>query len=162
VIKVGIDTLAIYTSRYALDLGVLAKARGIDPEKYYVGLGQKMMSVSPPGEDIVTMAANAAKQALQGIDSNEIEMLLFATESGIDQSKAAGIYVHSLLNLPTHCRVVELKQACYGATAALQLALPFLQANPDKKILLIVASAMTFVQGRFKARMPPKAESGSL
>jgi hydroxymethylglutaryl-CoA synthase len=136
---VGIDTLAIYTSRYALDLAVLAEARGTDPEKYYAGLGQHMMSVPPPGEDIVTMAANAAKQALIGIDLNEIEMVLFATESSIDQSKAAGIYVHGLLGLPSRCRVVELKQACYSATAALQLSLPFLRENPDKKILLIAS-----------------------
>jgi hydroxymethylglutaryl-CoA synthase len=41
--KVGIDTLAFYTSRYALDLATLAHARHIEPEKYYVGLGQQMM-----------------------------------------------------------------------------------------------------------------------
>jgi hydroxymethylglutaryl-CoA synthase len=139
VIKVGIDTLAIYTSRYALDLGVLAAARGVDPDKYYAGLGQHCMSVPPPGEDIVTMAANAAQQALQNINLNEIEMLLFATESGIDQSKAAGIFVHELLGLPPRCRVVEFKQACYSATAALQIAMPYLRENPRKKILLIIA-----------------------
>ena len=138
-IKVGIDTLAVYTSRYSLDLATLAHARGMDPEKYYVGLGQQAMSVPPPGEDVVTMAANAAQQVLQGVDLNDIEMLLFATESGIDQSKAAGIYVHDLLNLPARCRVVELKQACYGATAAIQLALPFLREHPQKKILLIAS-----------------------
>ena len=138
-INVGIDTLAIYTSRYALDLATLAVARGMNPEKYYVGLGQRMMSVPPPGEDIVTMAANAAHQALRDIDRHEIEMVLFATESSIDQSKAAGIFVHGLLELPTRCRVVELKQACYSGTAALQLALPFLRENPDKKILLIAS-----------------------
>lgn len=138
-VKVGIDTLAIYTSRYALDLATLANARGIDPEKYHVGLGQFTMSVPPPGEDIVTMAANAAQQALKDIDYNEIEMLLFATESGIDQSKAAGIYVHQLLGLPARCRVVELKQACYAGTAALQLVMPFLRENPDKKVLVIAS-----------------------
>lgn len=138
-IKVGIDTLAIYTPRYALDLSTLAHARKVDADKYYVGLGQQQMSVPPPGEDIVTMAANAAKQALRDIDVNEIAMVLFATESSIDQSKAAGIYVHALLDLPAHCRVVELKQACYSATAAMQLSMSFLRENPDKKILLIAA-----------------------
>lgn len=137
--KVGIDTLAIYTSRYALELSTLAKARNIDAEKYHSGLGQFVMSVPPPGEDIVTMAANAALQALKEVNLNEIEMLLFATESGIDQSKAAGIYVHGLLNLPARCRVLELKQACYGGTAAIQLAWSFLQLHPDKKILVIAS-----------------------
>lgn len=138
-INVGIDTLAIYTSHYSLPLSALALARDIDPDKFNIGLGQYHMSVTPPGEDVVTMAANAACEALRDVDINEIEMLLFATESGVDQSKAAGIYVHGLLNLPARCRVVELKQACYGATAALQMVLPFLRENPHKKILLIAS-----------------------
>jgi hydroxymethylglutaryl-CoA synthase len=138
-LKVGIDTLAIYTSHYMLDLALLASARGIDPDKFFIGLGQRQMSVPPPGEDIVTMAANAAYQALQHNRLDDIEMLLFATESSIDQSKAAGIYVHDLLGLPAQCRVVELKQACYAGTAAVQLALPFLRENPKKKVLFIAA-----------------------
>ena len=146
-IKVGIDTLAIYTSRYTLDLKTLAHVRGADPEKYSVGLGQHAMSVPPPGEDIVTMAANAAKQALHGVDLNSIEMLLFATESSIDQSKAAGLYVHELLKLPARCRVVELKQACYAGTAAIQLAVPFLRENPDKKILVLAADIARYGLG---------------
>lgn len=146
-VKVGIDTLALYTSRYALDLTLLAKARGIHADKYNLGLGQQVMSVPPPGEDIVTMAANAAKQALRDVNVSDIAMLLFATESGIDQSKAAGIYVHDMLGLPSACRVVELKQACYSATAALQLALPFLRENPTKKILLIASDIACYGLG---------------
>lgn len=138
-LKVGIDSLSFYTSHYALDLGDLAKVRGVDSDKFYIGLGQRKMAVASPDEDIVTMAANAAVNALSGIDPSSIEMVLFATESGIDQSKAAGIYVHHLLNLPERCRVIELKQACYSATLALQLALPFLRQNPTKKILLIAS-----------------------
>lgn len=137
--KVGIDALAFYTAHAMLDLADLAAVRQVEPAKFQVGLGQYKMSVAAPSEDIVTLAANAAARALRDIDKNTIEMVLFATESGIDQSKAAGIYVHHLLNLPERCRIVELKQACYSATIALQLALPFLQQNPKKKILLIAA-----------------------
>ncbi len=138
-IKVGIDTIAFYTSHYALPLATLAKARNIDPEKYLTGLGQYEMAVPPPGEDVVTMAANAARVVLADVDNNAIEMVLFATESGVDYSKAAGTYLHGLLNLPARCRVVELKQACYAGTAALQLALPFLRENPQKKVLCIAS-----------------------
>jgi len=138
-VKAGIDSIAIYTSQYALDLQVLAQARGLDATKYQDSLSQYVMSVSPPGEDIVTMATNAALQAISHIEKNDIAMLLFATESGIDQSKAAGLYVHRLLALPAQCRVVELKQACYSATAALQLSLPWLRENPGKKILVVAA-----------------------
>lgn len=133
----GIESLSFYTSRYYLDLATLAQARGIDPDKYAVGLGQHKMSCPPPDEDVVTLAANSAKQALVGIDPQDISMLLVATESGIDQSKALGIWVHHLLNLPKNCRVVELKQACYAGCAGLQLGLAHLALRPNKKILVI-------------------------
>jgi hydroxymethylglutaryl-CoA synthase len=139
VFKVGIDTLSFYTSHYALDLARLAEVRGVDPEKFFVGLGQRTMAVPSPDQDIVTMAANAALGALRNVDVSSIEIVLFATESGIDQSKAAGIYVHHLLGLPERCRVIELKQACYSATVALQLALPFIRQYPTKKVLLIAS-----------------------
>lgn len=138
-IKVGIDAIAFYTPNYVLALSELAQARGVDPDKYSVGLGQLKMSVPPPGEDVVTMGANAAFKALAGEDLSCIEMVLFATESGIDHSKAAGLYLHELLQLNPHCRVIELKQACYAGTFGLQLALPYLRENPTKKILLIAA-----------------------
>ena len=154
-IKVGIDKIAFYTSHYALDLACLAAARGIDPDKYYVGLGQYKMSVPPPDEDVVTMAANAGARALEGVDLDSIEMVLFATESGVDQSKSAGIYVHHLLGLSERCRVVELKQACYSATAALQLALPFLRENPDKRILLIASDV-----ARYGLKTPGESSQG--
>jgi hydroxymethylglutaryl-CoA synthase len=143
-IKVGIDAIAFYTPHYYLDLRVLAKARGVDVNKYHTGLGQEKMAVIPPDEDVVTMAADAGSRALQAVDLNDIDLLLFATESAVDQSKATGIFVHRLLNLPARCRVVELKQACYGATAGLQMALPMLREDPNKKILLIASDVARY------------------
>lgn len=138
-IKVGIDTLAIYTSQYAIHLKTLAEARNVEPNKFEVGLGQRVMAFPCPGEDVITLGANAAQEALQGIDLNEIDLLIFATESGIDQSKAGALYLHGLLGLPPRCRAIELKQACYAGTAGLQLAMPYLRENPHKKVLLIAA-----------------------
>lgn len=136
---VGIESAAFYTSQYFIDLATLAKARGVPEDKYYIGLGQRQMAVFPPDEDIVTLAANAARTLLADNDAEEIGMLLFATESGIDQSKSAGMYLHRLLNLPKNCRVLELKQACYSATGAILLSLDWLKAHPDKKVLVIAA-----------------------
>ena len=143
-IKVGIDAIAFYTPHYYLDLRVLAKARGVDVNKYHTGLGQEKMAVIPPDEDVVTMAADAASRVLQDVNLNDVDLLLFATESAVDQSKATGIFVHRLLNLPARCRVVELKQACYSATAGLQMALPMLRENPHKKILLIASDVARY------------------
>ena len=85
------------------------------------------------------MAANAASQCLKDENIKDIDLLLFATESSIDQSKAAGVFIHKLLGLSAHCRVIELKQACYAATAGIQLALNYIHQNPTKKVLLLAS-----------------------
>ena len=66
--KAGIESLSFYTPRYYLPLDTLAAKRGVDPEKYRTGIGQVRMAIPPPDEDVVTMAANAAKQAMLDID----------------------------------------------------------------------------------------------
>jgi hydroxymethylglutaryl-CoA synthase len=143
-VKVGVDRIGFYTPRYYLDLKTLAVERGIDPDKFLHGLGQHKMSLLPPGEDIVTMAATAAKRILTKEDIDAIDTVLFATESSFDYSKAAGLYVHKLLNLAPHCRVVELKQACYAATAGMQMALVMIRQNPKRKVLLLASDVARY------------------
>lgn len=142
--KIGLESLSFYTSRYYLDLQLLAEARFIDPNKYLDGLGQEKMAVLAPNEDIVTMAASAAKEALQGINLESISMVLLATESGVDQSKSAGIWVHHLLGLSKNCRIVELKQACYSGCAALMLARSYIKEHPDKKVLIVATDVARY------------------
>ena len=136
---IGIDALRFYTPSFAIDLRVLAQERGVDPEKFHTGLGQSAMSVLPPDEDIVTMAAHAAAPLIDAETKKSIRLVLFATESGVDQSKAAGLWVHHLLGLNPSCRVVELKQACYSATCALQMALSYVHLHPSEKVLLLAS-----------------------
>jgi hydroxymethylglutaryl-CoA synthase len=145
--RVGLEAISFYIPRYYIDLKTIAAQRHEETDKYYIGLGQEKMAVPPPDEDIVTMAANAAGQALQGKDVSSISTLLFATESGIDQSKAAGIYVHHLLGLPSHCRIIEMKQACYSATAGLQLSLALVAQNPRQKVLIIASDIARYGLG---------------
>jgi len=141
---IGIDSIAFYTSHYYLDVDTLAEARCIDKAKFHNGLNIDKISFPSPGTDIVTLAANAAEKALKGKDRSAIDMLLFATESGIDQSKSAGIYVHALLGLQESCRVVELKQACYAATIGIQMALDMIRVNPQKKVLVIASDVAKY------------------
>ncbi len=138
-VTVGIHDLSIATASYVLPLDDLATSTGTDPAKYHVGLGQDEMSVPGPDEDIVTMGAAAAAPILERHGAERIRTLFFATESGVDQSKAAGVFVHALLGLPASCRVVELKQACYSATAALQAAAAMVARDPQDQVLIIAS-----------------------
>ena len=145
--NVGIDAISFYSSNYFIDLKTLGEVRGVDPDKYYVGIGQEKMAIPPPDEDIVTMGASAAQAILQREGKDRIEMLLFATESGIDQSKAAGVFVHGLLQLPARGRTVELKEACYSGTAAHQLAAAWVQAHPTSRVLVVAADVARYELG---------------
>ncbi|WP_293265339.1 hydroxymethylglutaryl-CoA synthase [Neptunomonas sp.] len=153
--SVGIDQISFYTSNYFLDLRTLAKVQETDPDKYYQGIGQEKMSMAAHDEDIVTMAANAAYPLVQSGEAEQVSTLLFATETGIDQSKAAGIYVHRLLGLNNNCRVVELKQACYSATAAIQMACALVARQPEKKVLVIASDI-----ARYDLNTPGEATQG--
>lgn len=138
-LPVGIDQISFYTSNYYLDLRSLATAQQTDPDKYYVGIGQEKMGMAAHDEDIVTMAANAAAPLFENGASKNVSTLMFATETGIDQSKSAGIYVHRLLDLDENCRVVEMKQACYSATAAVQMACALVARQPESSVLVIAS-----------------------
>lgn len=142
--QVGIESISMYTSGYYLDLKTLAKHLDEDVNKFYIGIGQEQMSVPPPDEDVVTLAANATAQALEGVDASKVDTLMFATESGIDQSKAAGVYVHRLLNLPKNIRAFELKQACYSGAGGLSMALPYLLHHPDRKVIIVASDVARY------------------
>ncbi len=155
--KVGIDRLSFYTPAFYLNLSELAKVQNKPEESYLHATGQHKMAVPAPNEDIVTMAANAAERVLEGEDREQITLLLFATESGIDQSKSAGMYIHHLLGLSSRCRVVELKQACYGATVGLQMAMAYLKTQPAHQKVLLIASDIA----RYDTNTPPESSQGA-
>ncbi len=134
--KIGIDQISFQTSQYFVDMAELALARNEDPNKYLIGIGQKKMAVIPPTQDSVTLAANAAAKILTPTNRQQIDTVIFASESGIDQSKSGAVYLQSLLGLPRQVRAFEVKQACYSATAALQLARGYIALHPDKKVLI--------------------------
>ncbi|MFT8477066.1 MAG: hydroxymethylglutaryl-CoA synthase [Liquorilactobacillus sp.] len=137
--KIGIDKIGFATSDLYLDMADLAYARHEDPNKYLIGIGQSKMAVIRPTQDVVTMAAAAAKKIISQADKEKISYVIFATESGIDNSKGAAIYLADLLGLLPRIRTIELKQACYGATAALQLAKGYIALNPETEVLVIGA-----------------------
>ena len=138
-LKIGIDLISFYSSNQYLDLKSLAEARGFNAKKFYDGIGQEQMCISANDEDAITMGANAAVKIIEDCDKSSIETVLFCTESSVDQSKSGGIFIHKLLDLPSNCRVVELKQACYSATAALQMACGLVSRHPMKSVLIIAA-----------------------
>ena len=137
--KIGIDKIGFAMPKYFLDIADLAKARNINANKYVKGLLQLEMSIAPITQDIVTLGATAASEFLTEEDKKNIDMIIIGTESGIDQSKSASIFIHNLLRLSPFTRAIEVKEACYGGTAAIAIAKNHVASNPESSVLVITS-----------------------
>ncbi|MGT2910513.1 hydroxymethylglutaryl-CoA synthase [Streptococcus cameli] len=137
--NIGIDKIGFAAPNYILDLEDLAQARSIDPNKFKLGLLQHQMAVAPATQDIVTLGAQAAQAILTDKDKEAIDMVILGTETSIDQSKAAAVFIHGLLDIQPFARSIEIKEACYGATAGLSLAKSHIAQFPDSKVLVIAS-----------------------
>ncbi|MDG3131722.1 hydroxymethylglutaryl-CoA synthase [Streptococcus suis] len=137
--NIGIDKIGFAAPNYVLDLADLAQARSIDPNKFKLGLLQSEMAVNPVTQDIITLGAQAAASILTDEDKASIDMIIVGTESSLDQSKAAAVTIHSLLGIQPFARSIEMKEACYGATAGLSLAKSHISQFPDSKVLVIAS-----------------------
>ena len=141
--KIGIEAMAFDIPVHYMDMTELAVARGVDPPKYTVGIGQREMSVATPCEDTVVLAAGAGQRLIKNfdIDPDSIAMLIVGTETAVDQSKPVASYVHQMLGLSTQCRVFEIKHACYGAMAGLTIAVNYILSGRAKgRKVLVIAS----------------------
>ena len=141
--------LAVAIPRHFVSHRRLAVARGVEPEKYVQGLGCEEMAVCSPGEDTVSLAAEAGWRLLEHQPAlrERIGLCIVGTESGVDAAKPVAIYVHRLLNLPPNCRAFEIKHACYGATAALQMASAWVQQHPRQLALVIASDIARYERG---------------
>lgn len=139
--RVGIEAINIYGGSTYLDVVTLFKARKLDLGRFN-NLMVDRKAVGLPCEDTITNAVNAAKPIIDQLsdeERNSIELLITATESGLDFGKSVSTYIRDFLNLSRNCRVFEIKQACYAGTAAMQMASYFIasQSSPGAKALII-------------------------
>jgi hydroxymethylglutaryl-CoA synthase len=121
-VRVGIEKLHVYPGSLALSMSDLCAARGRDVAEVRDTIMVDERSVNAPWEDPVTMAVNAAKPMLSEEDRARVGLLIVASESGLDQEKPISTWVQRYVDLPSRTRNIEVKHACYGATAAVQLA----------------------------------------
>lgn len=143
---VGIDRMGFYTPPFCLPLDHLAAWRNTDPEKFRTGLGQITMGVIPPDEDIITMGA-AAVEDMEGVEPETLDWLVVATESSVDQSRCAALYIHGLLGLPPTVRTIEMKQACYAGMAALDFATAWVRTHPGRTVLVVTSDVSRYGLG---------------
>ncbi|MBV9488740.1 MAG: hydroxymethylglutaryl-CoA synthase family protein [Verrucomicrobia bacterium] len=152
--QVGIEAINFYGGRTCLDVRSLFKARSLDLRRFD-NLMIHRKSVALPCEDPVSCGVNAAMPLLDQLsegERNRIELLIAATESGLDFGKSLSTYLHDYLKLSRNCRLFEVKHACYGGTAALQMAVNVVAAgaSPGAKALVVATDlAKAAIRGSY-------------
>ncbi|CAM3086430.1 hydroxymethylglutaryl-CoA synthase [Lactobacillus bombicola] len=135
--QVGIDQIGFYTPNKYVDMLDLAHARGVEPNKYLIGIGQSKMSVADQSQDAVSMGINATLSYINKVDLEQVGLLIMGTESGVDQSKSASLFVKSALKLPPEVRTFEIKEACFGMTAGIMVARDYVRLHPEHSAIVI-------------------------
>jgi 3-hydroxy-3-methylglutaryl CoA synthase len=140
-VSVGIEKLRVYPGTLVLPMSALCEARCHELADIRDTMMIDERSLNVPWEDPVTMAVNAAKPMLTEEDRARIGLVIVASESGVDQEKPMSTWVQRYLGLPSRVRNIEVKHACYGATASLQLAASWVASNaaPGEAALVINA-----------------------
>jgi polyketide biosynthesis 3-hydroxy-3-methylglutaryl-CoA synthase-like enzyme PksG len=141
--SVGIELMNCYLTRTYIDIKELFEARQLNLDRFS-NLMMLEKSINLPCEDPVTNAVNSAKPIIDQLtekERNSIELLITSSESGLDFGKSLSTYIHQYLGLSRHCRLFEIKQACYAGTAALQMAMDYVasEVSPGAKALVISA-----------------------
>lgn len=134
---IGIDKIGIDVSDKYIDIKELAIKRNVEVDKYILGIAQNEISIVDKTQDIVTLAINACKLLLLIKDKEDIDLVIFATESSFEQSKALSIYLHKYFKLKDNCKCIEVKQACFGLSATLNIAYNHIYVNNNSKVLIV-------------------------
>ena len=135
--QIGIDQIGFYTPNKYVDMVDLAHARNEDPNKFLIGIGQNKMSVADQTQDAVSMGINATLRYLDQIAREKVGLLIVGTESSVDQSKSASIFIKSALALPANVRTFEVKEACFGMTAGIMIARDYVRLHPHHSAIVI-------------------------
>lgn len=154
--KIGIEKINVYAGSLVLDIEKLAIARNRDVKFFKEELMLDSKSQNVDYEDVITMAVNAAKPIISEQDKEDIELCIFATESGLDYCKTNSTYVCKYLGLKPQVRNFEIKNACYAATCAIQMAIGWIASGvaPGKKALIVSSDINYDHEGRIGEEVP--------
>ncbi|MEM7482038.1 MAG: hydroxymethylglutaryl-CoA synthase [Acidobacteriota bacterium] len=144
----GIASIGLAFPPLALPVEELATLRGVDPNKYTLGLGCREMALCPKDYGVVDMAVEAARRALDRWDGDRerIALLAVGTETALDMSRPLSAWVAESLGLAGRVRSYEVKHACYGGTLALRQATEWRlsgaarTASGDTQAALVIAA----------------------
>lgn len=139
---VGITSVSLNFPPFYMHLRELAGLRGVDVEKYTLGLGLNEMALCGKHCSVIDLAIGAAQDAIAhwGGSVEDIGLIAVGTETPVDYSRPLSAWVASELKIQGHIRSYEVKHACYGGTlAVMQAAEWYLSQTNKQKVALVIA-----------------------
>lgn len=101
--------------------------------------------ISDTSESVVTMAHEAAKQALDmaGLSANDIDMIVFGTTSGENAFPAAACQLQEFLGIEAPIPAFDVAAACSGFIFSMSVADQYIKSGNAKNILVIGADVLS-------------------
>lgn len=127
----GIVGYGAYIPRYRIKVEEIAKVWGADAPSYKKGLMLKEKSVPGPDQDVITIAVEAAKNAVRraGIDPGKIGAVYVGSESHPYAVKPTGTTVAEVLGAVNDCHCADLEFACKAGSEGMFLAYGLVKAG---------------------------------
>lgn len=145
--KVGIVSYGAYIPKFRVSVEEIASVWGKNAKDITRGLFVKEKSVPGVDEDAITIAAEAARQALNRveIDRGSIDALYIGSESHPYAVKPSSVTVAESLGMNNEYFTADLEFACKAGTAGMQIAAGFVAAE---KVRLGLAVGADTAQGK--------------
>ncbi|VVB66286.1 Hydroxymethylglutaryl-CoA synthase [Candidatus Gugararchaeum adminiculabundum] len=156
----GIIGYGAYVPRYRIKAEEIAAVWGEEPDRIISGLNIKEKSVPATDEDTVTLAVEAARNALKhsGIDPKEIGALYVGSESHPYAVKPTASIVAEAIGATPNLTAADLEFACKAGTAAIQMCMGLVASGMVKYGMAIGADTS---QGRPGDALEYSASAGA-
>ena len=151
--NIGIKGISTFIPKHYVSQTKLESFNNVSPGKYTIGLGQTNMAITPLNIDINSICLSVLNSLMKdyNIDYKDIGFLEVGTETIIDKSKSIKTTLMSLFIQHGNHDVVgiDVKNACYGGTAALFNALQWVESSywDGKYALVICADLAVYADG---------------
>jgi hydroxymethylglutaryl-CoA synthase len=131
---VGIASYGAYIPWHRMERGLLAKAWG-----GFAIPGEK--AVASYDEDSLTMAVEAARDCLSGLDSQGVGGLFFASTTSPYKEKQCSAIIAMPLDLRSDIRTADITTSLRSGTTAMALALDSIKAGTANSVLVTAADS---------------------
>src|SRR5208337_3600701 len=132
--KVGISLCGSYLPIYRINRNLIAENWGRS------SLGGER-AVANNDEDSVTMAVEAARNCLCGVDRGEVDGLFFATTSAPNKEKMSSAMIATATDLKREIVTADFAHSLRAGTGALKAAIDSVRAGSTRSVLVTSADA---------------------